>query len=382
MERVLRRDGDCENLCEERRSGHSGDGAKRVDRALKFALRGRINTAGHQRLNGGSSDSPEGDKGNDREGDPSASGKRETRKSNKAEHEAKEDAAAFSKTLYKRADQDTGNQRCAHSHEGQRIADVAVAPGIAIFRIEGPHGRKGILSEVVESDDDGESGQLGMRTKKTESSERIGHMPSGFCAAFARKRLGKDEKAVDRVGETEACGGPKRKTQIDIAQLAADGGTNYEAKSKCGADEAEGLGAFFRRGNIGDVGEGGGNVRSGDAGNEPADEKPTERGGERHKDIVGGKSEAGNKNNRAAAKAVRPRAEQRGKNELHGGPAKSEITGDRGGAGEVTALEHADQVRENGGDDTESDHIKGNGYEDEVEGSFGGDRRHGGCRRG
>ena len=82
MERILRCDGDCENLCEERRPSHSGDGAERVNRALKFALRGRINTAGHQGLNGGSSDSPECDKGNNREDDPSTSGKSEASKSN------------------------------------------------------------------------------------------------------------------------------------------------------------------------------------------------------------------------------------------------------------------------------------------------------------
>jgi len=180
MERVLWRDGNRKNLCEERRPGHSGDGAERVDGALKFALSGRINTAGHQGLNGRSCDSPEGDKGNNREDDPSTSGKSETRKSNDAEHEAEQKAAAFSKALYERTNQDTGDQRSAHANEGQRIADVAVSPGIAIFGIKGPNGRKGIVSEVVESDDDRESGEFRMRAKKAESSERIGHVPGRF----------------------------------------------------------------------------------------------------------------------------------------------------------------------------------------------------------
>src|SRR5258708_40077966 len=108
MERVLWRDGNGENLCEERRPGHSGDGAKRVDGALKFALRGRINTAGHQGLNGGRSDSPEGDKGKKREDDPSTSGKKKTSKTNESQQEAKKDAAPVSKKPYKKGDHDAG----------------------------------------------------------------------------------------------------------------------------------------------------------------------------------------------------------------------------------------------------------------------------------
>jgi hypothetical protein len=57
------------------------------------------------------------------------------------------------------------------------------------------------VGEVVEREDDGESGQLGMRTKKTESSERIRHVPGGFCTTFGRERFGKYEKAIDSVGE-------------------------------------------------------------------------------------------------------------------------------------------------------------------------------------
>ncbi len=217
------------------------------------------------------------------------------------------------------------------------------------------------MGEIIESDDDGKSGKFGMRTKKAESSERIGHVPGGFGAALGRERFGKNEESVDGVGEAEPCRCPKRKTQIDIAQISADRGSNDEAKSKSGTDEAEGLCALFERSHVGDVGESSGDVRSGDAGNQAADEKPAERGSESHKNVVNGQPEAGDENDGTAAEAVRPCTEYRRKNELHGGPAKSEITGDGGSAGEVAALESADQIRKDGSDDAKGDHIKGNG---------------------
>ncbi len=336
------RDGDRKDLCEERRAGHASDSAKRVDGALKLALRGRVNVAGHQGLHGGSCDSPECDKGNDGQDDPAAGGKGEACKSKKAEYEAAENAAALAKAFHERADENAGNQRGAHAHKRQRVANVAVAPGITVFGVESPHGRKGIVGEVVEGDDDGKSSQLGMRTQKADSSEGIGHVPGGFCAALGRERFGKDKIAVDGVGEAEPCCSPKGKAQINIAQIAADGGTNDEPESECSTDEAERLGALFRRSHVGDVGEGGSDVRSGDARNEAANEKPAERGSESHEDVVNGESEAGDENDGAAAETIGPPTEQRGKNELHGGPGKSEIAGDGGGAGKVATLELAD----------------------------------------
>src|SRR5882724_712859 len=115
-----------------------------------------------------------------------------------------------------------------------------------------------------------------MRTKQAESSERIRHVPCGFCATLGRERLGKDEIAVDNVGEAESCRGPKGKTQIDIAQIPTDGRANDEAESECCADQAERLGALVGGSHIGDVGESGRNIRSADTGNEPADEEPAE----------------------------------------------------------------------------------------------------------
>src|ERR1700747_1777459 len=106
---VLRRDGDGKNLRKERRSGHTSDGAKRVDGALKLALGGWVNMAGHQGLHGGSRDSPERDEWNDSQGDPAARGQSEACESKHAENEAGENAAALAEALYDRPDEDAGN---------------------------------------------------------------------------------------------------------------------------------------------------------------------------------------------------------------------------------------------------------------------------------
>ena len=78
MDCVLGRDSDRKNLREQRRPGHAGDGAKRIDGALELSLRRGIDAAGHEGLNCGCGDSPERDERNHGENDPSASGESES----------------------------------------------------------------------------------------------------------------------------------------------------------------------------------------------------------------------------------------------------------------------------------------------------------------
>jgi len=143
-----------------------------------------------------------------------------------------------------------------------------------------------------------------MRTQETESSQGIGHVPGGLGAALGRERLRKNEIAVHRIGQAECGCGPERKTQVDVAEIAADGRANDEAESERGADEAKRLGPFFGRCNVGDVGKGGSDVGSGDAGNEATEEKPPKRRSQGHKNVINGEAEAGNENDRPAAETV------------------------------------------------------------------------------
>src|SRR5579863_7406690 len=82
---------------------------------------------------------------------------------------------------------------------------------------------------------------------------------------FARERFGKDDKAVERVEETERGGDPERQARIDVAGEAADRRTDDEAEPKGGAEQTEGPGATLVRGDIGDVRRGRRHVRGRDA---------------------------------------------------------------------------------------------------------------------
>ena len=65
----------------------------------------------------------------------------------------------------------------------------------------------------------------------------------------------------------------------------------------------------------------------------------------------------------------------RRKNELHGGPGKSEKTGDAGGARDVSVFELNDQVGQHRSDDAEGQKIQQDGYENESEGGLAEARR-------
>src|SRR5712671_189568 len=197
-----------------------------------------------------------------------------------------------------------------------------------------------------------------MRAEESERAEWIGHVPCGFGAALFGKRFGKNEEAVEGVGEAQRGGGPEREAEINVAEESADGRTDDESHAEGCGEIAELLGALFGRSDVGDVGEGAGNVGGGDPGNYAADEEPFEGGRQGHEDVVEAEAEAGNEDDRAAAEAVGPSAEDRGKDELHEGPGESEIAGDGGGARDVAALEVDDEVGEDWGDDAEGEEVE------------------------
>jgi hypothetical protein len=128
------------------------------------------------------------------------------------------------------------------------------------------------------------------------------------------------------------------------AEKAADGWTDHKTQAERRADHAKLFGAFFRRGNVGDVGEGRGDVGGSDAGKDAADKEPAQRRGEGHENVIEAEAEAGNQDHGTAAEAVRPGPENRRKNKLHGGPGETEVAGDNRGAGDVAAFEMNNEI--------------------------------------
>ena len=101
-------------------------------------------------------------------------------------------------------------------------------------------------------------------------------------------------------------------------------GPSTKPRPKRHADDAERLGALLGRGDVGDVGEGGGDGGRRDAGDDAADEQQRERGRDRHEDVVEAQPEAGDQDHRPAAVAVGQRAEKRRAEELHQPPDRGE----------------------------------------------------------
>ncbi len=78
-------------------------------------------------------------------------------------------------------------------------------------------------------------------------------MPGALGAPLRRQGFGKNEISVQCIAETQRRRRPERKTQIHVAQPAADGGPNDEPKAKGRADQPKWLRALRRLSHIGDV---------------------------------------------------------------------------------------------------------------------------------
>src|SRR5207237_1061643 len=78
----------------------------------------------------------------------------------------------------------------------------------------------------------------------------------------------KNEETIQRVDQAKARGDPERSTNMEVAKIAANRGANDEAKPKSSADIPEGLGALFRRRDVGDIGKRGRDVGGRDSGND------------------------------------------------------------------------------------------------------------------
>src|SRR5207237_10768530 len=169
-------------------------------------------------------------------------------------------------------------------------------------------------------------------------------MPGRFGSPFRRQRLRQNEETIQRVDQAKARGDPARSKNMAVAKIAANRGANDEAKPKSSADIPEGLGALFRRRDVGDIGKRGRDVGGRDSGNDAPNKEPAKRRSQGHHNVIDAQAKAGKQNDGTAAKAVGPRADNRRKQELHRVPGEQEIAGDGGGAPKVSAFELGDQV--------------------------------------
>ncbi len=204
-----------------------------------------------------------------------------------------------------------------------------------------------------------------MRTQQHQRPDRVG--PAQLEAGPARLRQGfrQHQQAVEPVEQAQGPRDPERQARIDLAEQAAQGRTQDEAEAEGRADHAEGPCPLFRRGDVGDVGVGGGIAGRGDPRHDAADEQPGQARGQGHHQIVHRQAEVGSQDDRPPPEPVRQGAQQRRADELnhreHGGEHPE--PGRR--AGGVAAQEALHQPRPDGADHPHRQDIQGHGHIDE-----------------
>ena len=201
--------------------------------------------------------------------------------------------------------------------------------------------------------------------QQPQRPHRIGALQAQWRTALRRQRFRQDEKAIEPIGKAQAGGDPERQPRIDIAEHAAERRAQDEAGAERDADLAEHRRALVRRGDVGDIGKGGGDAGRGDARHQPADEQPPQRRRQRHQHIVGRKPEIRQQHHRAAAKPVGQRAEDRREEELHHRPGGAEHAEHPRGARGIVVDKALDQPWQNGNDDAERQRVEQDGDENE-----------------
>ena len=202
---------------------------------------------------------------------------------------------------------------------GEREADGAVGPAIAVVGVDDVDVHQGLLGDVAEQEKRRRwQIMLAWRMRVREPTGLARLQEKGLRMLFG-EGLGEDKEAVEAVEEREPGGDPEGQAGVDVAEDAAEGGAEDEADAEGCIEHAEGGGAAFARGDVGHVGHGGGNAGGGEAGDDAAEEEPVEGGRPGHEDVVEAEAEVGEEDDGAAAEAVGERPENGGEEELHGG---------------------------------------------------------------
>jgi hypothetical protein len=202
-------------------------------------------------------------------------------------------------------------------------------------------------------------------TRSVRSADPIGAGPAEWRPPLGRERLRQDQEAIERVGEAQTGGNPERQPRLDIAQEAAERGSEDETRAKGCADLAEHGGALVRRRQVGDIGKGGRDTRRGDAGDHPPYEQPGQRRRERHQHVVRSQPEIRHQHHGPASEPIRQRACDRREDELHQRPGGAKQAEDARGLCGIVVDEAFDELWQDRNDDAERQHVEQDRDKDE-----------------
>ena len=312
-------DGFAEDVGEEAGADESGDAAEAVDGALELALFGGAGHVGEKALRGGPGEGHHVEERDAEPEDEAGFGEAEHGVADGSADEADGDGSALAEFCDDGFDEKCAVDDGADADGGEREADGAVGPVVAVVGVDDVDVHERLLGDVTEQEDGGDGDHAAVAAEKGEGADGIGAGPGEGAAVFFGEGFGQDEETVESVDEREAAGDPEGQARVDVAEQTTDGGAEDEADPEGCVQHAEGGGAALARSDVGHVGHGGGDAGGGEAGDDAAEEEPVECGGPGHEEVVEAEAEVGEQDDGAAAEAVGERADDGGEEELHGG---------------------------------------------------------------
>ena len=150
---------------------------------------------------------------------------------------------------------------------------------------------------------------------------------------------------------------------VGVAEQPAQARPQDEAQAEHPAQKPEGARPLFRRGDVGEIGEGRPDRRGGHARDRAAEQQPPDRGGERHQQVVRPVPQVRGQYDRPAAVPVRKGAHDGLAEELHEGPGPDQGAGPEARVGR-RAGEPPNQGRQHRRDQAQRHDVEQQGEED------------------
>jgi hypothetical protein len=142
---------------------------------------------------------------------------------------------------------------------------------------------------------------------------------------------------------------------------------DHEADAKGHADQPEGRSAFFRRGDIGDIGIGRRETRPRDPRDDPPGHQPAHRRGKGLKQIVEPERQHRRQQDRAPSETIGQVPDDRREHELHGRIARAQPSGILRGLRDRDMGQMHDQPRKDRDDDAKAEHVDQDNAQHEAE---------------
>src|ERR1039457_2203743 len=190
---AIRADRIRKNLSEQNWTDHECDPADAAERALQLSLLGRFYAARHQTLHRRIRKSRQSSQRNAAPEYQAGRGEPADDETRDIERESREHRVTLAETRDYRLHHAAADDRRAYPDGCDREANSALAPSVAIHRVEHERGRHRLVRDTHDEVHRRESEQLDVRANQFERSQGIRARPTKRLAPIERQRFGQHE---------------------------------------------------------------------------------------------------------------------------------------------------------------------------------------------